>query len=432
VTLERGSLVFFSKMYLPFLLTFVAVSISDQTYYGQASPQFDLELLKTAIGTYKNVFISPSSIKISLAMLAEAGVGPTSDEIFAALQIPPSARSQIFQSLVNELSETYPYSTLEFQNALFVSDKERVKEQYRTFVERQYRAWVKQLNYNNVQQAAAEINNFIKNATRGFIQLNLSPDEINPDTKIILTNALYFKATWLKTFDSNLTKEGWFYATGGPLKVKFMHIIDLFSFGETQNSYLVQLNYAGSHRAMLLVVPKHKDSLLAALRDMEEYRSFEDLINALNQTEVELIMPSFEIDYAADLVSTLEKLNIRKVFGSDSNLSGLFESNKSGLVDRFIHKAKIVVNEQGTEASAVSIVPVIPLMGTSTPKVKAEHPFAFFVYNTQTKTILFEGILNEPNQSAEIKAGPTYIQPETVQHNLLSRRPNPNENRHVF
>lgn len=108
-------------------------------------------------------------------------------------------------------------------------------------------------------------------------------------------------------------------------------------------------------------------------------------------------------------------MGIKDVFSTNANLNFL-EGGNSEMVDSFIHKAKIEVNEEGTKASAVSLISVIPLMGTSTPKVRADHPFAFFIFNTATNTILFEGILSEPQPSIglETKMGNIFKDP---QHN---------------
>lgn len=114
-------------------------------------------------------------------------------------------------------------------------------------------------------------------------------------------------------------------------------------------------------------------------------------------------------------------MGIREIFSTSPNLNNLFEGNQLAKVDSLIHKAKIEVNEEGTKASAVSLVSVIPLMGSSTPKVRADHPFAFFIFNTHSNTILFEGILNEPQTSSHqrTKTGNIYNLPADAIQNRL-------------
>ncbi|KRT81068.1 hypothetical protein AMK59_5123 [Oryctes borbonicus] len=385
-----------------------------------AGSQFEFELLKNSIGTSKNVFLSPSSVKVSLGMLAEAASGSTANEIYRAVQLPRSQKNVVLQNLVNELNERQSSSVLEFQNVLFVSDKERLNQNYRSTVENYFRAHVKLLNYQDRDAAASIINNFVNNATRGLIPTIVSGDEIDPNSQAILTNALFFKATWDTVFEKKWTKMACFHSAKGCITVPLMQLIETFGYLETPNAQIVQINYSGDTRAMLIVLPKLHNSLLAALQDVESYRSFANLVDTLNKSEVELLFPRFEINYGVDLVRTLEKMGIRQVFSPTSNVDGLLENGKLSLVNSFVHKAKIQVNEEGTKASAVSLVSVIPLMGTSTPKVRADHPFAFFIFNTRTKTILFEGILNEPESSSypETKTGHVLTHPQPI-HNRL-------------
>ncbi|GJQ65738.1 SRPN3 [Trypoxylus dichotomus] len=382
--------------------------------------QFEFELLKNSIGTSKNVFLSPSSVKVSLGMLAEASSGATANEIYRAIQLPHSQKNAVLQNLVSELNERQSGSVLEFQNVLFVSDKERLNQKYQDTVEHYFRAFIKQLNYQNREAAASTINNFVNNATHGLIPGVISGDEIDPNTQVILTNALYFKAAWETVFERKWTKRTCFHSANGCINVNLMQLIETFGYLETPNAQIVQINYSGDTRAMLLVVPKQHRDLSAALQDLESYRSFSNLVESLNKSEVELLLPRFEISYGVDLIRTLEKMGIKLVFTSNSNLNGLLEGNKLSLVNSFIHKAKIQVNEEGTKASAVSLVSVIPLMGSSTPKVRADHPFAFFIFNTRTNTILFEGILNEPESSSytETKTGNGLTHPQAINNRL--------------
>ncbi|KAK9758832.1 Serpin (serine protease inhibitor) [Popillia japonica] len=411
-----------------FLLIFALVPQSSPEVFTipntDVGSQFELELLKNSIGTSKNVFISPSSVKVSLAMLAAAASGVTAEQIYRKLQLPYSRRNEILYNLIRELNENHPNSLLEFQNILFVSDKERLNQQYQRVVENDFRALLRRLNYYDRENAALVINTFVKNATRGLISSILSADEIDPQTKVILTNALYFKATWQTIFDKKWTKSACFHTATGPqdcVLTPLMLLIETFDYLETANSQIVRLNYAGDTRAMLIVVPKLHNGLTLALRDVESYRSFSHLLAHMNKTDVEVLLPRFEIDYNVDLVRVLEKMGIREIFSTSPNLNNLFEGNQLAKVDSLIHKAKIEVNEEGTKASAVSLVSVIPLMGSSTPKVRADHPFAFFIFNTHSNTILFEGILNEPQTSSHqrTKTGNIYNLPADAIQNRL-------------
>lgn len=176
-----------------------------------------------------------------------------------------------------------------------------------------------------------------------------------------------------------------------------MQITKTFKYKALNNAQAVQLPYGDEQYAMLVMVPNEKNSVESLLLDLT-HTPFSSVVNQLEPVEVMVSLPVFSIHYTADLVADLQNLNIREVFGQNANLSGMIQGGQVK-INNVVHKASIEVNEKGTVASAVTMIDVIPLMGTSMPRFDADHPFLFFIYHVPTNNIIFEGRFNEPEDA---------------------------------
>ncbi|XP_057655846.1 heparin cofactor 2-like [Diorhabda carinulata] len=368
----------------------------DITQLASRFNLFDVELLGEFKYSPVNVLISPASVKTTLAMILEGAVGSCALEISEALRIPDinlKATRTILQQLVNNLNEKATANTfLEYHNAVFTSDKERLLEDYKNVVMKFYNAYLKSLDFTNAVQAAKVINKWVSDSTRGTIDRIISEEMISPESYIIISNALYFKGKWKKSFDIKSTMKKCFYTNKGCVEVHMMHISDNFNYNyiNTLRAYVVDIPYEDKF-SMLLILPTANANVRTVIRDLPHFMS--TILNNLMTSEIVLELPRFSFEYSVDLTDNLKALNVRDIFGTKANLSRIVQG-KDAKVNRLLHKTKIMVDEEGTTASASTNAMIIPLMQPIT--ITVNRPFVFMIYHRDTKNIIFEGIIQNP------------------------------------
>jgi len=320
------------------------------------------------------------------------------------------SRNQL-KPLLYDISDNNQNSILEFANGIFVSNKLQIVDKYRKVIEEFYKGSIKTVNFANIEAAANGINGWVYNATRGLIPGIVGPENLSSASTIVLANALYFKGIWKMAFDEKNTNVKCFqlptrqcqnvYMMQNTAELNYAMIVDI-------DAHALELPYSDDRYAMLILLPKVKNNIQALIRDLL-HTSFSNIMDRLERVEVLYEIPRFEIDYTTNLVRPLQQLGIHEIFTENANLSGIV-SNMQVRIDNIMHKTKIQVNEKGTEAAAVTGAVVIPLMGSSLPRVIADHPFAFFIYRKDNRNILFEGIVNRPSEARlQPKAAPNYM-----------------------
>jgi serpin peptidase inhibitor clade A protein 3 len=374
---------------------------------------FDLELLKEFSESPGNVFISPASIKTTLALILEGAKGISAEEIENALRVDDINDKEIREILARllfDLNDSTSNTVLEAANSIFVSDKFSVLREYEKKVVRYYKGAIKSLDFSNVNPAVKTINAWVANATHGLIQQVVGNQNIFADTTLVLANALYFKGKWKTEFDPAKTKEKCFHSlTRGCINTPMMQISDMFNYNLNidLNAHAVELPYQDDKYAMLILLPTNGNNVRTLTRDMQ-HAQLNSIIDGLKPMDLHLEIPKFEIEYQIDLVQFLRPLKIQEIFGAKANLSGII-GRENVRINNVIHKTRVEVNEYGTRAAAVNTAVVIPLMGSSAQRIIADQPFIFFIYHRESRNIIFEGLFVEPTLSS--------IPPKTVATN---------------
>ncbi|XP_044764996.1 uncharacterized protein LOC123321453 [Coccinella septempunctata] len=359
---------------------------------------FDLELLKEFSDLDENVFVSPASIKTTLSMILEGAKGKCAQEIGNALRIDDIDNVEIrkqLNKLLKDLNEKTGNNKLTTANAVFVSDKLNIVTDYQMKVAQHYNAIIKPINFSNPLKAIDEINQWVKNATEGSIDTIIG-DNLFEESTLVIANALYFKGKWKVSFDKKMTSMRCFtVANVGCRMVPMMQKADTLNYNliSDLNAHAVEIPYEDDKYSMLLLIPTVGTNVRILASDMQ-HAHFENIIGSLISTEMILEMPKFEIESELSLIEYLRPLKIREIFGSKANLTGIVNSNVR--IGNIVHKARVEVNEEGTKAAAVTSAVVIPLMGDTTLKVSADKPFIFFIYQKESRNIIFEGIVHEP------------------------------------
>jgi serpin B len=220
-------------------------------------------------------------------------------------------------------------------------------------------------------------------------------------TRLVLTNAIYFKGSWHTEFDKKNTKKMPFAVTADEsVKAKMMYQKHKFNYTEDETVQVVEMPYAGNEIAMLVVLPKTKDGLSSVEKDLTGEK-LAKLIDNLKPTQVELYFPKFELNSSFKLETQLKALGLFDAFdGAAADFSGMADpaemKDKGNLfISAVIHKAFTKVNEKGTEAAAATAV-VVRSYSSAISKIVADHPFMFFIREVNSGAIFFAGRVTNP------------------------------------
>ncbi|MDD4162624.1 MAG: serpin family protein [Methanothrix sp.] len=368
-----------------------------------SSNRFALDMYHELAMGQGNVFFSPWSLTCALSMAGEGANASTADEIRSVLHSSGdnSAWRQTFLKLDTRFNARSSGYQLTSANAIWVDSSFPLDKGYAALIERYYHARAENLDLKDEIGTAREaINNWVGSKTAGKIKDLIAEGYINPETRLILTNAIYFNGTWIKAFDSSRTRDGNFFKEGGgTVAVPMMSRTDqdaIFDYMENEDVQMLRMPYAGGNVSMLIILPKGNDSArlesLLSAEEIEKWRS------ELVMRRVDIYIPRFKLESSCLLKKTLADLGMPTAFSGTADFSGM-SSGRMLFISEVIHKAYADVNEQGTEAAAATAV----IMAESASNFyepatvfRADHPFLFLIEDRQTGCILFMGRLSDP------------------------------------
>ncbi len=368
--------------------------------FVNSSNEFSFELYNELKEENQNLFFSPYSITIALAMAAEGANGQTKTEIHSVLNLPSNdtIRHEMILHVAEQLNMQNQNINVSVANAYWLTDQGYLKAAYQEIIENYYLAYGEKLDFANDAEGSVEtINQWVEQQTNEKIKNLLSPLDINSLTYLILTNAIYFKADWLYQFDINETENRTFtHSNQSTIQVPIMHMDDdNFPFNYTEDDYtqLLQLKYDDENYSMYVLLPKDNISLL---EDRLSSAYFHSLITNLSSDKVEVYLPRFSFEEKYELSSPLISLGMPTAFSSQADFSPI--ADYPLLISKVIHQAFVDVNEEGTEAAAATAVVIeLSCIPSSQPVFEADHPFIFLIQHGQTGQILFMGKVETPN-----------------------------------
>ena len=242
------------------------------------------------------------------------------------------------------------------------------------------------------------INNWVSSKTNDKIKDLIPAGVITGDTRLVLTNAIWFKGKWATAFDKSATKDEPFATPSGSKKVPTMHATMAARYGETKDATIAELPYlskdADRQLSMVIVLPKDKDGL----SKLEADPKLDAWAAALGHAKVTLSLPRFKTTQELSLNDTLKAMGMPDAFdGSKANFKGINDTMPLW-ISKVIHKAFVGVNEEGTEAAAsTAVVITTESAAVEVEKTfKVDRPFAFFIRDRKTGSVLFLGRINDP------------------------------------
>ena len=397
------------------------VLTEEQQVFANDNNGFTLNFLKTvndADNSGKSFIYSPLSITYVLGMVNDAAIGKTEQELEQTLgfhQGGIKAVNEYCKKLIDGLPKVDNKVTLNIANALFVNkNRAKLQAQYQQDMKQYYDAQAENLDFNS-PSTLNTINGWCNDHTNGMIPYIL--DDIDPEAVTYLLNAIYFKADWASKFDQKNTKEETFYpeynylmdAAGNPIKLPLMHQNVLISYMKNDTYSAIEMPYGNGSWSMTVMLP-------------EEGKTTYDIINRISKGglleghgfcgtmddiyrpyEVDLKLPRFEtasdtdeLDIENGLVGLMKKMGINLAFDSYfAEIPNMCE-NGNVYISMMRQKAKIKVNEEGSEAAAVTIAGTkytSCIEPVEYPKATfhANHPFVYVIREASSGVILFVG-----------------------------------------
>lgn len=366
---------------------------------AKANNQFAFELYKEIKDSDENIFFSPYSISYALAIVCEGTRGKTFQEIINVFHftIDPITRMSAFASIYNEVNKEEKEYRLYTANALWAQKDYKFVDSYISTIRQFYRSEATNLDFIRETDASAEtINGWVKNKTKGKIKDILKSGDINDMTRMVITNAIYFKGDWVTEFDKDKTSDAPFYVTpDDKVYVKMMGLTEeKFNYAKDEELQIIELPYKGDDLSMLILLPKKsiefvEDDLSAD--KLNEWKS------SMSETKIDVFMPKFKFDTRYNLVDTLSRMGMPTAFSKAADMSSM-DSTNNLIISKVIHQAFIEVDEEGTEAAAATAV-VGTLKGIMLAnEFRADHPFIFLIQQKETGNILFLGKVVDPSE----------------------------------
>lgn len=346
----------------------------------------------------KNVFVSPASVGLALAMTYNGAVGETKQAMERALEIQGMNHLELNQGyaqLRSALQSVDPKVELSIANSLWGKKDLSFNPNFIERTKQYYGAEVAVLDFDD-PNAPATINMWVSDKTKG--KINKIVDRIDPQAILFLINAIYFKGAWAVEFDKAKTKEEEFTTLAGKVKRHpLMHQSGKYSYFEGNGFQAVSLPYGAGQVSMYLFLPA-KDSSLVEFQKNLSGANWDSWMGQFVMTDGEIAVPRFKLEYEIKLNDALKALGMGIAFDPNrADLTGIVEN--SAFIKEVRHKTFVEVNEEGTEAAAATSVGVSVTSVMVPPKpfrMIVDRPFFCAIRDNKTGTLLFLGSIKDP------------------------------------
>lgn len=379
-------------------LTLTAMARPPVASLNQAQNNFGLELFQKLYqqSPDKNLFMSPTSIYLALAMLYNGAAGQTQIEMAKVLHIEGLSLDELnlaARKWLQQLQAKDRQIVLEIANAIWIRQGFDLQADYITAIQNSFQATAHEAPFN--QDTLKQINGWVDKNTHGKITKIL--DQLEPDLTAVLLNAIYFKGEWQTAFDPKQTHDQNFRLDSGQEKrVSLMQRLGKFDYLETQHFQIVRLPYGKNKAAdMVLFLPTDGRSLKAVMPELNP-KNWQKWQTEFQHKEGAVMLPRFKMEYTQLLNEPLKAMGMPSVFGQ-ANFTHM--AKRSLQVSYVLHKSFVEVNEKGTEAAAVTAIGMrVTSVNPNPPFVfKADHPFAFAIVDRSHNDLLFLGALVNPS-----------------------------------
>lgn len=340
----------------------------------------------------KNIFISPLSVAMNLAMVYNGAAGSTEDAMQQTLELTEMTIDEVNEAycgLIDVLPEIDSKVDFRIANSIWYRQDRGLEQEFLNICATYFKAMVSGLDFNDPASVDI-INDWVSENTNGKITEII--DSINPLDVMFLINAIYFKGDWTYKFDKDETEDDYFTLPDGSQKqCKMMKQEGAFQYFETNELQAIDLPYGDEYFRMTIFLPmpeKHIDSVIA---DFSE-ENWELWLGSFQEEELRLQLPKFTIEYGKDLEDILAALGMGIAFTESADFTNMRASG--GLsISKVKHKTYIQVDEEGTEAAAATST---TMTESGPPLMRVDRPFFFVIWDNHSQVILFIGKIVEP------------------------------------
>ncbi|XP_035172224.1 heterochromatin-associated protein MENT-like [Oxyura jamaicensis] len=405
---------------------------------SEAVGKFTVDLFKKLDETNKdkNIFFSPWSISSALALTYLGAKGNTAREMAEVLHFTravgadgsssvarpsrgrPKRRKMDpeheqaenihsgFKELLAAMNKPRNTYSLRTANRIYVEKTYPLLPTYIQLSKKYYKAEPQKVNFKTAsEQSRKEINTWVEKETEGKIKNLLSSQDVLSHTKLILVNAVYFKAEWEEKFKAQATNMQPFRLSKNKSKpVKMMHMRHVFPvlIMETMNFKMIELPYVKRELSMFILLPDDIKDGTTGLEQLERELTYEKLSEwadskKMTKTLVDLYLPKFKLEEKYTLSDNLSSMGMHTAFTNNADFSGMGDK-KDLAISKVIHQSFVAVDEEGTEAAAATAVIIVytTTLISHALTFKADHPFHFFIRHNKSKNILFFGRFCSP------------------------------------
>ena len=377
----------------------------DELVNGNNSFAFDLyRQIESSEG---NLFFSPYSISSALAMTYAGARGNTEKEMAKTLKFTDQQKLHpAFSDLAVRLNKVQEGGHIELSiaNSLWPQAEYEFLDSYLELTKAYYGVAITPVDYKNSTEAARQmINHWVEDKTKQKIKDLIKPGVLDPLTRLVLANAIYFKGNWKTQFQPDRTKDAPFHVSPTRVvQVPMMSQKENYNYADLGTLSMIELPYIGEELAMIILLPKENDGI----DELESGLSAESLVqmrDELRNREILVYLPKFKMTSGFRLDKNLISMGMADAFNPrKADFSGMDGRPDWLYIGAVIHKAFVEVNEEGTEAAAATAV-VMKARGLPKPPpvFRADHPFIFLIHQKRTGSILFMGRVTDPTKAGK-------------------------------
>jgi len=381
-----------------FILQILTLSLAQQSRVLQefivGNYQFSAnvytEVLTHASG---NFLICPLSVEIVLGLMKTGAKGRTAQQISKGLHLidDPENLLQAFSELlpILQLNENY---TLSSANKMYIKNGLEINPEFKNTAANIFDTDIQNISFERKQHASSKINKWVKEKTQGKVKNLIKPAALSKNTTSILINAMYFKGTWLKSFDQVATRKGPFYLNNKHyVNVAMMEITDHFFYFENSelNAKFLEMFYEGYDITMTFVLPNDKEGLALLESRIEDVLSLTR--HPYEWEVIEVQVPRFKIETTIKFKLILQALGIREPFQDNADFSGITLNAEYLKINELVQKTFIEIDEKGTTAATALAESIDEVITGSVPRKQfiADHPFMYYL--SSSAGIMFVG-----------------------------------------
>ena len=382
------------------------ISAGNLTELVDGNSGFAFDLYQALSEEEGNLFYSPFSISLALAMTYAGARGETEQQMADTLNfiLSQSDLHPAFNALDLELASRGEGAEgkdgegfrLNIVNAIWGQQDYKFLDTFLDVLAENYGAGLRLLDFiNAAEESRITINDWVSEQTEGRIEDLIPPDAIDALTRLVLTNAIYFNAAWRYPFDEDMTEDGDFHLLdGGRVTVPMMKQKESYGYAEGEGYQAVELLYDGRELSMVILLPE--EGQFGAFEGSLDAERLDAILDDLARREVALTMPKFEFESEFSLAKTLAAMGMPVAFSSSADFSGM-TGNRELFIGNVLHKAFVSVDEAGTEAAAATAVIMELSAAPGMPvEVTLDRPFIFLIRDIETGSLLFIGRVANP------------------------------------